>query len=192
MEKGNKMFKKLFLSFFIFGMANVLGKEDLDKIIKEAEAGNPEYQYQLGDIYRYKDNEYGVPMNHKKAFIWYEKAAEQGHAIAQFQLGDMYEWGTGVKKDELEALKWYRKSAKQDYAEAQFVLGSFYWGYLEDEEESIKWYEKAAQNGNKLAPHSLIKFYIKKNNQENVKKWLLFDCEKNKNEESCDEAKKLK
>ena len=38
----------------------------------------------------------GVDVNHKKAIVWFEKAAEQGDAHAQYDVGGMYYHGLGV------------------------------------------------------------------------------------------------
>ena len=72
-----------------------------------AEAGDPEAQTNVGEIYERGLN--GEP-NYKVAAFWYEKAAKQGNSRAQFNLGTLYEQGLGVEKSKLESLNWYRKA----------------------------------------------------------------------------------
>jgi TPR repeat protein len=77
------------------------GKESLRK---EAEQGNAEAQYVLGEWYA---NGKGVAKDEVEAVKWYRKAAEQGYAKAQYVLGNCYANGKGVAKDEVEAYAWY-------------------------------------------------------------------------------------
>ncbi len=72
-----------------------------------AEAGDPEAQANVGEIYERGLN--GEP-NYEVAAFWYEKSAKQGNSRAQFNLGTLYEQGLGVEKSKLESLNWYRKA----------------------------------------------------------------------------------
>ena len=76
--------------------------EDLQTLLKKAEAGDVEEQYNLGNMYA---NGEGVSEDDAEAFKWYRKAAEQGDDFAQFDLGSMYALGKGVPKDDAAAAK---------------------------------------------------------------------------------------
>jgi hypothetical protein len=74
----------------------------------EAESGDPEAQYYVGQIY---EKGLGQEPDYAKAAEWYEKAAAQGYSPAQNSLGFLYEKGLGVTADAEVALNWYRRSA---------------------------------------------------------------------------------
>ena len=106
-------------------------REYLKNLRKEAQQGDAEAQFYLGNMYY---NGEGVPFvdgsggegvtqDYAEAAKWYRKAAEQGHPWAQTYLGWMYDTGKGVTQDYAEAVKWYRKAAEQGNAMAQHFLG---------------------------------------------------------------------
>jgi TPR repeat protein len=64
------------------------------ELLKKAETGDAQAQYDVGYIYANGLN--GVIKNTNKAFEWYSKSAEQGNGIAQYRLGYMYSNGQGV------------------------------------------------------------------------------------------------
>lgn len=72
-----------------------------------AEAGDPEAQTNVGEIY---ERGIGGEPNYEAAAIWYKKAADKGYARAQFNLGTLYEQGHGVPQDRLAALNLYRQA----------------------------------------------------------------------------------
>lgn len=67
----------------------------IDSLIKKAELGDAEAQYNLGCRYA---NDDGVH-DYATAFVWWIKAANQRYAEAQYKLGYMYANGQGVKQD---------------------------------------------------------------------------------------------
>lgn len=75
--------------------------------IGAAEAGDPEAQTNVGEIY---ERGLGSTPNYEAAVVWYQKAADQGFARAQFNLGTLYEQGLGVAEDRLKALNLYRQA----------------------------------------------------------------------------------
>src|SRR5688572_21463932 len=58
-----------------------------------AEAGDPEAQTNVGEIY---ERGLGLPPDHALAAQWYQKAADKAYARALFNLGTLYEQGLGV------------------------------------------------------------------------------------------------
>jgi len=75
--------------------------------MEAAEAGDPEAQTNVGEIY---ERGLGTEPNYEAAAIWYRKAADQGYSRALFNLGTLYEQGKGVPQDKLEALNLYRQA----------------------------------------------------------------------------------
>ncbi|OQA34252.1 MAG: Localization factor PodJL [Betaproteobacteria bacterium ADurb.Bin341] len=129
-----------------------IGKAESDtevaiRVRKDAESGNVEAQYVLGDLYA---SGRGVPQNYKESSTWYRKAAEQGNARAQYKLGLMYANGRGVPKDDEEAASWFLKSSKYSGTYSLFRLGEMYADGQEVPKNDIlavAWYRKAAAWG---------------------------------------------
>ena len=90
----------------------------LDKIIRKAEAGDPEAQHRLGFTYAEGN---GVPQNYAEAAKWYRKAAEQGHGTAQLNLGHLLAEGRGVEKNLIEAYKWIALARRPGHFGGYFV-----------------------------------------------------------------------
>ncbi len=106
-------------------------------LLKAAERGHAPAQYQLGEIYLYKDN-----TDYTESLNWFRKAAKQGNKLAQVKLGDIYRGGVGVPKDNAEAFKWYRKAAEQGDAGAQDRVSFMYYfgeGTPKDDVLSYLW-----------------------------------------------------
>jgi hypothetical protein len=82
---------------------------DMNQLMKKAERGNTQAQFELG--YKYRTGE-GVPHDYPAAMEWLRRAADKGHAAAQMEIGYMYEHGCGVKQDYYEAMKCYKRSAR--------------------------------------------------------------------------------
>ncbi len=83
-NKGNKMLKKLIISFGILAttfsyassMDDKVNKIMVDGIKKEANKGNLEEQYNLALLY--ETGYYGVKVDRAEAFKWYKKACDGG------------------------------------------------------------------------------------------------------------------
>ena len=135
-------------------------EKKLADLMKRAERGEAEAQFNLGQMYRKGE---GVPMDAAKAVEWFQKAAEQGNADAQSNLGSMYDEGEGVSKDAAKAVEWWQKAAAQGYAQAQFRLGLAYdvgEGVPKDAAKAVEWYQKAAAQGVPSAQWELGEMYL--------------------------------
>lgn len=108
------------------------------ELIRKAESGDVEAQFELGWNYYYGAS--GFDKNEDEAAKWFLKAAEQGHAEAQNNIGCFYWWGKGVPKDKDKAESWLLKSAAQGYDGAYFSLGLFYED--DNKDEAIYWLKK--------------------------------------------------
>ena len=109
--------------------SDVEDEEPFEILLKRAENGDADAQYNLGRCY---DDGKGVEEDKGKAFQLYKKAAEHGNIDAQFCLGYCYDKGEGIEEDKQEAYKWYKKAAKEGNASARGALNNM---KLEDYEE---------------------------------------------------------
>jgi hypothetical protein len=87
----------------------------LEKLQKEAEAGNADAQNNLGWIY---SNGHGSAKDDQAAIKWFRLAAAQGNANSQLALGKMYRSGQGVTQDNVRALMWFNFAADKGNADA--------------------------------------------------------------------------
>jgi TPR repeat protein len=134
---------------------------ELEEILKSAEKGDAEAQFNLGRMYA---NGQGVDQSDTEALNWFRKAADQGYAKAQYGLGFMYYNGRSLDQSNANALKWYRKAADQGNAEAQCKIGHMYangQGVDQSYAEALKWFRKAADQGHANAQCSLGVMYAK-------------------------------
>lgn len=90
-------------------------QENINDLIKKAEQGDVEAQFNLGIAY---EKGYGVEQSYEKAVYWYTKAAEQGNANAQNNLGVAYHNGNGVEQDKNKAIYWFRKACENSNDDA--------------------------------------------------------------------------
>lgn len=76
--------------------SSVAPANDLPTLLRRAEAGNAEAQFQLGVIHQFS---LGMPRDDVAARAWFAKAAAQGHARALGSLGYMMMVGAGGAQD---------------------------------------------------------------------------------------------
>ena len=88
-------------------------KEAHRLLLPLAEQGDPEAQYQLGNMYA---NGEGVPQDYKEAVKWYRLSAEQGNASAQNNIYRL------AKNNVPEALQFCIQKAKQGDEKAKAIL----------------------------------------------------------------------
>ena len=116
-------------------------------LIKRAESGDDEAQYELAKMYLSGDR---IPKDNDIGIVWLRKAADQNNLGAINYLGGEYERGIGVDIDYDKAFQFYKKAAEQGYAIAQYNLGlSYIWGKGVDVDDNIAliWLNKAADQG---------------------------------------------
>jgi TPR repeat protein len=124
-------------------------------LLKAAELGYPEAQYDIGNLY---DHGIFVAKDEKIALSWYEKSAKQGNAQAQYNLGVYYSKGIVVEKDFKKAFEWYSKSASQGYILATYNLALAYYqgnGVKQDDVKAVSLLEKCAIRGFDIAQYNL-------------------------------------
>lgn len=138
-------FSCLVLLFFfpLSALANQSPAADSAALIANAEAGDPEAQYQLGSAY---DTGVGVRRSGQNAMKYYLMAAEQGHAEAQNSVGSAFQ----AKRRYKEALRWYERAAEQDHALAINNLAYLYdlgLGVEQDKHKGLELYLRSADLG---------------------------------------------
>lgn len=118
---------------------------DISTIIKLAETGDANAQYQLAVNYWDGLN---IDIDYTLAAKWWMKAAEQEYEEAYFPLAWMYEQGLGgLSKDNALAAKWYKKAAESGDGEAQTTLAWMYAngsGVEQSYHQAYVWYSVAA------------------------------------------------
>ena len=137
------MKKKLFIIFIIFTLLEwqfVWAAGNVSAIIKRANNGDAEAQYELGIMYFTGTND--TQQSYVKAAEWLQKAANKNHVHAQFYLGILYNRGDGLPKNFSKAAEWIGKASESGLAEAQYSLGLLYrdgQGVPQDNINAYKW-----------------------------------------------------
>ena len=135
----------------------------IDKYLHDAEHGDFESQFKLGEIYQ-ENNDL------KKAFSWYTKSALGGHIEAQHKLGVLYHAGLGIEENLAKAEYWYKQAAEQGLSNAQNSLGCMLLN-SGDYSAAVIWIRKAAKQGNINAQYNIANIlfegkYVKKDTNE--------------------------
>ncbi|MGA8305638.1 MAG: tetratricopeptide repeat protein [Candidatus Acidiferrales bacterium] len=153
-----------------------LTSADILTISQKAQAGDPEAQYWLGQIYEdghlvTKDEELAREWTSKSADqyfgaaeyamlrwagrdpvkeeMWLRRAAEDGEAHAALWLGVAYDQNKFGTTDIVEAAKWYRLAAEQGDPDAEVSLGDLYElgdGVEQDYAKAAEYYRRAAEH----------------------------------------------
>jgi len=132
-------------------------KEELNELTENADSGDAEALYKLGDLYFYGEE---VEESYEKALCFYSEAEKRGHTKATYSIGWLYEHALGVAKSYAVAIEHYTRGAEQGSIDSMYRLGAIYY---DDEESDIKrepkkslfWFEKAAEAG-ELRAYSFV------------------------------------
>jgi tetratricopeptide (TPR) repeat protein len=150
----------IFISLFYFIISSpvygetsscekIYKKNEYQCLLKKANNGNIDAQYELGVLYLY-DNKYS------EALKWLKKASDAGNASASMELADYYSAsrlyeGKLVPVNYQESLRFYKIAAEAGNKDAALELGMAYdkglKGVKKDYGESIKWLHLAVKNG---------------------------------------------
>lgn len=141
------------------------------------QAGNPQAQYLLGDMYLYKKGWYNEIKKVKKlkkpdkikAYVtqegldWLRMAAKQGYEPAIKKLGNHLLYFNNTAEEYNEAIEMLELLGNNGDLESQKTLGHTYWVstsltpsyYNIDTRKAIYWYEKAALQGDLSSMYSV-------------------------------------
>ena len=144
-------------------LPKLLSARDRWNLLKEAEQGDANAQYNAGLMYCFGRD---VPQDYAEAFEWFRKSSEGGNENAQYNLAVLYMNGNGVRQNNFEAVRWLRRAADQGSDDAQLALGVLYsegrGGLKKDITQAARWYQKAAEQGNVEAEDHLGKIMKRK------------------------------
>lgn len=99
-------------------------QEALDSWRPVAEAGDPEAQFGLGELYYWGR---GVAKDVEAARSWYRRAGALGHGRALYSLGFIAYAGKGAEGRDVDAAAdWWHKGAAAGYPLAMVALGNAY------------------------------------------------------------------
>ncbi|MFC7333167.1 SPOR domain-containing protein [Rhodocista pekingensis] len=119
----------------------------LTEFRKEAEAGNAEAQYLVGQMTALGQ---GTARDVPGGLVWLERAAAAGNVEAMTAAGSLYASGDGVKADFGRAFALLRPAAEAGDAEAQNNLGVLYYfglGTEPDPVQALVWTTRAERQG---------------------------------------------
>jgi hypothetical protein len=127
------------------------GGASLAEIRKQAEAGNPEAQFRLGDLYGGYAGESELGFDDNEMAKWYELAAKNGHRDAQMSYASLFLYGRARPQDMTQATFWYQKAAAQGDDMGQYNVAIAYEmgdGAPKDLKLAYTWAALAAWTGN--------------------------------------------
>ncbi len=111
----------------------------------DAEQGNAEALYLLGDMYL---RGLGGPRDELRARDYISQAHAKGSVAATFLLGRMYLAGNLVPKDEARGIAMIRDAAEKHHPPAQTLIGAWLsgglLGYAKDEVAALAWFRAAS------------------------------------------------
>ena len=112
---------RILLSDVLTYISVPLDEEDL-KLILNADAGDPDSQNDLGQIFSIA----GKP---KIAFYWWEKSAHQNYPDAMQCLGYLYVAGQGIPQNTNLGIMWIAKAADAGHSIAAFQMNALCCNY---------------------------------------------------------------
>ena len=133
-------------------------KNDLSWLMAEAEKGNIDAMWGLGDYFRF----YSSPIDYQHSFTWYEKAANNGNLYAMYLLGICHFNAQGTKQDYQKAYQSYKDAVDGGYKGALNNLGLCYnYGYGVDKDinRAFELYKESAKYGTIQSMYNLGNCY---------------------------------
>ena len=150
-----KKFLFIVLTFYLFGFASGpysrTSSLNTSILTVQAEAGDADAQYQLGEVYKAG---IGVRHSNSKAKKWFRLSALNGHKKAQNNLGEIYQ----KEKNYIEAREWYEHAAKQNHPEGITNLAILYdlgLGVMQNKHKAYELYLQSANLGNAQAMYKV-------------------------------------
>jgi hypothetical protein len=153
--------------FCFLCLSGGLVKADFKLLIKKAEKGDADAQYQLAEMYAEAQ---GVDQDYAKASQWARKAADQGNAKAQYRLASIMYMGLNGERLQPQALQLFMKAriglellAKNNDSDAKCKLGILFArgiGVQKDLKQAAKLFEASAKAGFVKAQSDLAGAYL--------------------------------
>lgn len=158
--------------------------EYCQELVKMAEEGNPEAQYNLGTAYLKGNGLDSIDV--KEGIKWIQKSADQDYPKALGRIGETYKGGYfGYPQDFQKALEYFKKGVALNDADSQVGLGDMFLqgqGVKQDSNEALKLFSQAAEQDNEYAYSRLGLMYLNgwgvKQDYDEAKKWVMKGVEK--------------
>lgn len=109
--------------------------EDIAQWLIEANKGDPEAQFNLGEAYLKGE---GVKKDEQVAAQWYYKSAMQDYPPAEFAMGFVYRGGGGIPMDKILSYMWFDLAAKNGDNRAFDLRNNVAWSMTEPEIEEAR------------------------------------------------------
>ena len=132
-------------------------KEEIIRLKKLMEKGNPNAYYQLAGYY--DNGSCGLPQDLAKANELYLKAGELGHAGAYYNLGNSFQNGQGVEVDRKKAKHYFELAAMNGSVKARYNLGATEYN-AGNHQRAFKHFQLAASAGLKESLDMVKKGYM--------------------------------
>ncbi|CAI3929971.1 unnamed protein product [Commensalibacter papalotli (ex Botero et al. 2024)] len=134
----------------------------INQLKSDADEGNTEAAYHLGEEYFYWQADY------VQSRYWYKLAADQWLSKAEYSLAQFYEKGWGGSQDDSKAMELYQRAALHGSEGAQITLADKYFDgkntqsgiiLTKDDAQAAKWYEKVAEQGDRVSAFMIGMMY---------------------------------
>uniref|UniRef100_U5EUQ4 Putative extracellular protein sel-1 n=1 Tax=Corethrella appendiculata TaxID=1370023 RepID=U5EUQ4_9DIPT len=129
--------------------SGILDNDLIDYYQLLADKGDVQAQVGLGQLH-YQGGR-GIPLDHRKALLYFSQAANAGNAVAMAFLGKIYlEGSENIKADNETAFKFFKKAADLGNPVGQSGLGIMYLhgkGVQKDTAKALKYFSQAADQG---------------------------------------------
>lgn len=164
-----------------------ISQEELEQLMRDAEQGDAEAQYELAICYR---NGSGVEEDFGKYIYWLRLSAEQGWGHAIYRMCLNYAFGFCVERDCEKAKYWYlkgendteevlREKAENGDIECQGIMARLC-GILQDDEGELYWIKRSADQGHFYAIYLLSDRYFHRGDFEESKRLMLILAKQSK------------
>ena len=164
-----------------------ISQEELEQLMRDAEQGDAEAQYELAICYR---NGSGVEEDLGKYIYWLRLSAEQGWGDAIYRMCLNYAFGFCVERDCEKAKYWYlkgendteevlREKAENGDIKSQGIMARLC-GILQDDEGELYWIKRSADQGDFLAIYRLSDRYFHRGDFEESKRLMLILAKQSK------------
>lgn len=130
------------------------------EMAKLADAGDPNTQYRMGQLYR--NGGLLIP-DGVVAYDWFARAAEQGHVAAQYALGKLCLSRDAEVHDPAQGMHWLEQAAQSGSVHAVYRLGREYLRgkfVQKDIPKAVDLFQQAANSGNPYAQYMLGKLCL--------------------------------
>ena len=123
-------------------------EDNVNRLHREAEDGDAEAMYKLGDCYYFGKG--GADVDRKEAVVWFKKGARLENVDCMRDLGFCYYNGDGIGQDRRQAFYWTRRAAETGDGNALGMMGMMYekgHGTLLDIHRALGYYRQANAKG---------------------------------------------